>query len=225
MRAMDYQFFLGVDAVESNDGPSTALTLVEKEAGDGERRPTYRIHLVERGTDAEALPDRIQDVLTQDPFIGRTVPVVNRTMDAGQAVLDELDDRGLDAIGATLTAGSASVSGDTSEMAVEVSAQQMVDQLADLYHAGGLDVSLQQEREATSHLVRTVERFGSEGADSDGRVLRDEMGTTPANGAYDALVVSAGLACWVGSQYAFDPTAGLKERPEGLGTPRRDVEL
>lgn len=224
---MDYQFFLGVDAVEADDGTTTtAISLVEKEAGDEDSAATYRLHLVERGAESSAaLAERIQEVLTQDPFIGRTVPIVNRTMEAGQAVLDELDDRGLDAIGALLTTGSAAVSGDTSEMAVEVSAQQMVNQLAEVYHDDRLNVWPQQEREAVSHLVRTVERFGSEGADSDGRVLRDEIGTTPAEGAYDALVVSTALACWVGSQYAFDPTTGLKQRPEGMGNTRRDVGL
>lgn len=224
---MDYQFFLGVDAVEADDGTvEITLALVEKEVEDKDDEAIYRLHLVETGQRAsDEVAERIQEVLTQDPFIGRTVPVVNRTMDPGQDVLDRLDDLGLDAIGALLTTGSASVAGDTSEMAVEVSAQRMVEELADVYHANRLDASPQQEREAVSHLLRTVERFGSEGADTDGRVLRDEIGTTPADGAYDALVVSTALACWIGERYSFDPTEGLKQRPEGVGNTRRDIGL
>ncbi len=222
---MAYEFFLGVDAVETDDGaPEAVITLVEKEA-DGDNDPsTFRVHLIEQATGDDLgarVAERIQDALTQKPFIGRTVLVVNRTMAPGQDVLKQLDERGLDAIAAELTGGSTSVAGDTSEMAVEISAQEMVDHLATVYHDQRLDVSPQKDREIVSRLLRTVERFGSEGADSDGQVLRDQMGTTPAEGAYDPVVVSAALACWTGAQQSFDPISGLKQRPEGVGNTRR----
>lgn len=222
---MAYEFFLGVDAVETDDGtPEAVVTLIEKEVDGGDENATFRLHLIEHTTGdhvGAALAERIQEALTQKPFIGRTVLVVNRTMAPGQEVLDELSQRGLDAIAAELTGGSTSVAGDTSEMAVEVSAQEIVDHLADVYHDQRLDVSPQKDREIVSRLLRMIERFGSEGADSDGQVLRDQMGTTPSTGAYDATVVSTALACWTGAQQSFDPISGLKQRPEGVGTNRR----
>ena len=227
-RVMEYQFFLGIDAVSATEGEGVdvALTLVEKEeAADNDDAPTYRLHRLEEGTameDAGDVADHVQSLLTQQPFVARTVLTVNRTEAAGQAVFRALADRGLAAIGAELTAGTSAVSGSTDEMNAAVSAFSAVDTLTNLYRGGHLDLAPLQEKKITSHLVHSLQQVGSnDAADDETASVRHELPTTPSDAGYDPLLMSAALACWMGEEQSFDPLQHLKTQPDGVGHDKR----
>jgi len=92
-----------------------------------------------------------------------------------------------------------------------------IDTLQQLYHGGRIDTLPQQDTEEASQLVRGIERFGESGTDEEGEERRVEMGVTPSDGPYDALVVGTALACWLGEEQTFDPTQRLKGEMRGIG--------
>lgn len=216
----NYQFFLGVDVVDTEEtGVMAALALVEKEESDAAKEPIYRLHLLDRIVEensGEDIANRIQSVLTEQPYIARTVPVINRTSAAGQRVYDALNEQGLAAIGAVLSTGTSTVAGDTSEMRVSISVDRAIEGLTALYRTRRLDPSPQQNKEIASELARGIERFGAEGAGGDGEDLHEDMAISREDGPYDALVVSTALACWIAQEHTFDPAEHLKGQMEGI---------
>lgn len=224
---MEYQFFLGVDAVptDRDDAVDVALALVEKEAANTDDEATYRLHRLEHGTAMDspgAVADHIQSLLTQQPYVARTVLIVNRTEASGQAVFQALDDRGLAAIGAELTTGSSSVSGSTDEMNAAVSVYGAVETLTNLYRGGHLDLAPQQEKKVTSHLVHSLQHVGSADASEDGTAaFPGDLPVSPSDEGYDPLLISAALACWMGEEQTFDPVQHLKTQMDGVGRGKR----
>lgn len=216
---MTYTFILGVDVVASEeDGLSATFALVEKSANNNDEPPHYRVDRLNerRGFDStDEVAERIQTLLTQKPYVARTVPIVNRTTTQGQEVVDALGERGLDPVAATLSTGTSTVSGDRDEMNVGISMYQAIDTLQALYHAGRVDTQPQKDTDEASHLVQGIERFGESGTDETGEEQRADMAVTPDNGPYNAVLVSMALACWLGEEQTFDPTQHLKETPHG----------
>ncbi len=216
---MAYTFILGVDVVPSDENRLTAaFAVVEKSTEDQDDTAYYRVDRLDAYRNFEstdAVAEHIQTLLTEKPYVARTVPIVNRTTGHGQDVLDALGTRGLAPVGATLSAGTSTASGKRGEMNATVSVHRIVDTLLALYHADRIDLQPQQDTDEVSRLVRGIERFGDSGTDEEGEERRVEMATTPDEGPYDAVVVSMGLACWLGEEQTFDPTQRLKEVPQG----------
>lgn len=216
---MAYEFILGADVVPSGEDEWTAtLAVVEKAADNNERPPHYRLDLLEEKTGfatTDGVAEFIQTLLTQKPYVARTVPIVNGTTTYGQDVLDALSRRGLAPVGATLSIGTSTVSGDRDEMHVGVSVRGVVDALQALYHDGRVTLGPQQNTREATRLVEGIERFGVSGTDETGEERRVDMAVTPDDGPYDALVVSVALACWLGEEQTFDPTQHLKVTPQG----------
>lgn len=216
---MAYTFILGVDVVEADENRiAAAFAVVEKATDRPGDTAHYRLDRLDAYQNFDATDDiaeHIQTLLTEKPYVARTVPIVNRTTGHGQDVLDALSTRGLAPVGATLSAGSSTVSGERDEMNVAVSVDRVADTLQALYHAGRLDLQPQQDTDEASRLVRGIERFGESGTDETGEERRVAMGTTPDEGPYDAVVVSTGLACWLGEEQTFDPTQHLKTATQG----------
>lgn len=217
---MTYTFILGVDVAASEDDRlSAAFAIIEKSATNNGDRPDYRLDLLNERSGFDSADDvaaHIQTLLTQKPYVARTVPIVNRTTALGDELLDALRERGLAPVGASLSGGTSTVSGDRDEMSVGVSVYRVVDTLQALYHDGRIDMQPQQGTDEVSRLVRGIERFADSGTDEMGEARRVDMGVTPDDDAsYDAIVVSTALACWLGEEQTFDPTQRLKETPQG----------
>lgn len=215
---MAYEFILGIDVVPTAESShAVALTAVEK-TDEQASQPRYRIERIEqvRGLDgADTVAEHIQSLITQKPYVARTVPVINRTAEAGQAVHAALADRGLDVVGVTLTRGTTTVSGDRGEMNASVAVRDAVDMLQALYHDGRLDVARQRNDEASSRLLRAIEWFGDSGTDETGEAHRVTMPLDLTDDRYEPVLVSTMAACWLGEEQTFDPTERLKEAFQG----------
>lgn len=215
---MAYEFILGIDVVPTGDSSHTvALTAVEKTDEEG-AQPHYRIERIEQANGLEEAPDvaeHIQSLITQKPYVARTVPVINQTTEAGQAVREALADRGLDVVGVTLSRGTTTVSGDRSEMNPSVAVRDAVDLLQTLYHDGRLDAEPQQNDEDVSRLLRAIEWFSDSGTDESGEERRVTMPLDTADARYEPVMVSTMVACWLGTEQTFDPTEHLKEALQG----------
>lgn len=212
---MAYEFILGVDVVRPNgDAVTVALTMVEKTDGGDQNAARYRLDLLEEEASLEstdAVAEHIQSLLTQKRYVARTVPVINQTTTDGQAVHAALEDRGLAPVGATLSDGTATVSGSREEMNATVSMRSVLDTLRSLHRAGRVDLHDQDTDEA-SRLARAIEWFSESGTDEDGNERRVDMALAPdQDGPYEPLVVSTALACWLGEEQTFDPTEHLKK--------------
>jgi hypothetical protein len=214
---MAHAFFLGVDvADDASDTPgAVTLSVVEKEETNG--TATYRLDHITHETetpDTDDLADRLQSLVAESPYIGRTTIVVNRQTDVGAALVDQLEDRGLAPVQATMTGGGESTGGDPDEAGVHVDQHDAVDTLATLYRDGRMDFP-GAASEDTSRLARGIQSFIE---------LTDNKGSTDAGPAsdgaqpqrqkvFDTHVTSAALAAWLGTERSFDPTQHLKKDP------------
>ena len=215
---MAHAFFLGVDFDEaSEDSVDVVLTILEKEQDKSEQPSRFRLdharaHTVES---TEALAEHIQGLVADRPYIGRTNVVVNRSEEAGQALVEALQDRGMDPIAATLTGGSGTVAGGTDEVGVHLGAVDAVRTLAELYRDGSLEIE-DHGTEAVSELARGVQRAAEVLDEADGDQSTPEASGSTLDGLGDvgAYVISAALAAWCGTERSFDPSQHLKENPQ-----------
>mgnify|MGYP006282200001 CR=1 FL=1 len=213
---MAHAFFLGVDLETHNSSIDATLTILEKEEqADG--GPTFRLNHARRRVEdtPDALADRIQDLVAERPYIGRTNIVVNRGAAPGPALLDALSDRGLDPIAATLTGGSGPVAGEPDEDGVSLGRAKTIRTLAELHRDGHLVVD-DHTTEAASHLARGLQRAAEVLDEADGNQDTPEAAgsTLEALGESGPHVVSAALAAWCGTERSFDPSQHLKEQPQ-----------
>ncbi len=266
---MAYAFFAGLD-IKDHDA---TLALVEKEADDPHDAATYHVRRLERIGDLadadephERLVDRVQNLLAEAPYTGRTILVVNQTSSLGRAVQGELTERGLTPVGVELTGGGAAAqegSGldlgggdDAAEDAASFFAAErdVAGRLAALERAGRLVLS-QDNEEAMSELAHGLQSVralaGDAEADEDAEAAGEaaqadastadtvqadvdeadeapEAGGTPSPSEeaareerFDPLVISAGLACWLGEERSFDPTVHLGGEAPTTGEAKR----
>lgn len=216
---MAHAFFLGVDLAnpESDESFDATLTILEKEKEETDVEASYRLDHVRHHTgvaSADDLADHIQGLVADRPYIGRTSIVVNRGGAAGQALVDALEERGLDPVAATLTAGSGAVPGGRDEVGVQLGTSDAVRTLGELYRDRRLGID-DHATEAASELARGVQRAAEMLDEADGN-----QDTPAASGStLEALndvgtaVTSAALAAWVGAERSFDPSQHLKEDP------------
>jgi hypothetical protein len=222
---MAHAFFLGID-LSADDRLDATLTMLEKEKEQGDARASFRLAHARRHEDVDSvddLADHVQGLVAERPYIGRTSIVVNRNLAAGQSLVDALSDRGLDPVGATLTAGSGSVPGERDEVGVSLGTADAVRTLAELYRDRRFGID-DYATEAASNLARGVQRAAEVLDEADGNQDTPEASgsTLDALNDADASVTSAALAAWVGTERSFDPSQHLKEdpqtgRPDGEG--------
>lgn len=215
---MAHAFFLGVDIADDHADEPGAVTLavVEKERTDG--AATFRLNRMSHqagAPEADDLADRIQSLVAESPYIGRTTIVVNRQAGEGAALVDELEDRGLAPVQVTMTDGRGATAGDPDEGGVRVAAHDAVDTLATLYRDGRIDFPGAVSEDA-SRLARGIQRF-VELTDNEGSIdaaPASDEGYPQRQEAFDPHVTSAALAVWLGTERSFDPSQHLKEDPQ-----------
>ncbi len=214
---MAHAFFLGVDTLPNDEGAHEVTHAVlekEKEPSDGEA--TFRLDHIRRSTDvasADDFADRLQGLVADRPYIGRTSIIVHRGGDFGQALIDALEDRGLDPIAATLTGGTGVTAGTTDEMGVQMGGVDAVRTLAALYRDRTL-VLKDYASEVGSRLARDVQALAEQLDEADGDM--EALGESTAGPSFDpeaTHVTSAALAAWLGTERSFDPSQHLKESP------------
>lgn len=215
---MAHAFFLGVDATPSDDETSFDATfaLFEK-SKEEDASPEFRLDHVRHRTgitSAEDLAEHLQGLVADRPYIGRTSLIVNRSTAFGQALVDALDDRGLDPVAATLTEGTGITSGETDEIAVQLGGVDAVRTLAGLHWDGVLAIE-SPTTEVGSELARDVRALAEQLDEADGDI--EALGGTTSGPSFDPAathVTSAALAVWLGTERSFDPSQHLKESPQ-----------
>jgi hypothetical protein len=202
---MAHAFFLGVDVADesspSDEPNALTLTLIEKDKEPSADAAAFRLDSIHRDADGG------------DPYIGRTTIIVNRRSERGQAILDALEERGLDAVAATLTEGRGATAGGRNEVGVSLAEHDAVETLAKLYRNGNLAFEEQASREV-SRLARSVRRFIEDVLDVEEEAAETDDGEMPgAASSFGTLVTSAAMAAWLGVERSFDPTQHLKQTP------------
>lgn len=217
---MAHAFFLGVDVSPEHGEPPFEVihALVEKSKEASDAPSSYRLDHIREHDDvssAEELADHVQGLVAEQPYIGRTTIIVNRSQGFGADVFEALKDRGLAPVGATLTEGGPGATpGDTDEMGVRLSGVEAVRTLADLYRDERFRIE-SQATEVVSRLARDVQALAErlDEADGDARAL----GVETAGPSFDPDAVhvnSTALAVWLATERSFDPSKHLKESPQ-----------
>lgn len=216
---MAHAFFLGVDVDDvSDDSLNATVTIVEKETEQGEGTPRYRLGHIRRHTDVDSpedLADHIQGLVAEQPYIGRTNIIINRSTDGGKDLVEALTDRGLDSVAATLTGGTGTVPGETDEVGVHLGTSDIVRTLAELYRDSQFTID-DHTSEVASEVARGVQ-YASEALDAvDGNQDTPEAAGSTLEELDDAntYVKSTALAAWCGTERSFDPSKHLKEDPQ-----------
>lgn len=215
---MAHAFFFGIDVNEeaSDEQVDVTLSIVEKEKGPTDSEALFRLGHVRRyaeGDSAGDLAERIQGLVAEQPYIGRTSIVVNREVEPGQALVDALVDRGLDPVAVALRREGGTGTGEGAVVPLDpVDAVQTV---ADLYRDKRFVIE-DHTTEAASQLARGVQ-YASEVLDeADGTHDNpDAVGAIMAKLAdMGSPVTSAAMATWLGTDRTFDPSQHLKEDPQ-----------
>jgi hypothetical protein len=222
---MAHAFFLGVD-VHGEAADEGTFALLEKEKNSGDEGARYRLDRIRHGTvDAiEAFAEHLQGLVSEQPYIGRTSLIVNRTSEAGRALVDALRDRGLDPVAATWTADRGPGAGARDDVGVQLGTIEAVQALVELYRDGRFAVEEHSQEEA-SQLARDLQHAFEVLDEAEG-----DQASGQAPGSLQMLqeaeppLTSAALAAWLGRERSFDPSQHLKhapqtDRPEGPAGP------
>lgn len=216
---MAHAFFLGIDvADETSDVPgAVTATLLEKTDTGNDTLPQYRLDRIahyDTPPPVDTVADRLQSLVAETPYIGRTTIVVNTTTGTGRTLHETLDARGLAPSAVTLTGGMGTTSEATETMGVHLAEYDAVETLATAYREGRLDVS-GPATEAVSQLARGIQSFVEALTDAeDATETPDDVSARPQRPeAFDTHVTSAALAVWTGTERSFDPTEHLREPP------------
>lgn len=212
---MAHAFFLGVD-VHGEAADEVTFALLEKEKNPGDKVARYRLDHIRRGTvDAiEALAEHLQGLVSEQPYIGRTSLIVNRSSEVGQALVDALGDRGLDPVAATWTAGGGTTARERDDGGVQLGTIEVVQALVELYRDGRFAVEDHSQEEA-SRLARDLQHAFEVLDEAEG-----DQASGEAPGSLQALremgppLTSAALAAWLGRERSFDPSQHLKNAPQ-----------
>jgi len=217
---MAHAFFLGVDVTPTDGGGDPAVThaLFEKSKPDSDAPATYRLDHIRHHADVEsagALADALQGFVADQPYIGRTSLIVNRGRDFGQALVEALQDRGLDPVAATLTGRNEAADTPPNERGITLGGVDVLRRFVDLHR----DARLLFESHATetaSRLARDVQALAERLDEVDGDI--EALGEAQTEGlSFDpgaTHITSAALAVWLGSERSFDPSQRLKESPQ-----------
>lgn len=219
---MAYAFYLGLDAAPEE---GTTLALVEKDVDEGAKnRGEVAYHLRDLQAlgqaDPDAVAERVQDLIAETPYVGRTLLVINKA--TGEEVLKALEERGLTTIGVTLTGGDAATQdgtgftltggddADVEDAGLYVSEEDLVVKLQELHSAHRFDTG----PESLEEVDALMEGLRTYGLDEGAR----QAGAEPQRDArHSGHVLSTALACWYGEQHSLDPTEHLAGSPPPMG--------
>lgn len=212
---MAHAFVLGA-APTPDESDGITLTLLEKEAGPDDGAPQYRLNRVQHHdgpVEAEALAKRLQDLMAERPYTGRTTVIVDRGPDLGAALVEALRDRGLDPVAVTLASGDAPAErSGTDDVYVEV--LEAVRTLVALYRDERFVVEEYATEEA-SRLARGTQRAFEALDEIEGDQASGGSATRSFRAdEVDTYVTSAALAAWLGTERSFDPSQHLKQSPQ-----------
>jgi hypothetical protein len=216
---MAHAFFLGVDVAPAGEGDSPDVThaLFEKSTEGNGDEATYRLDHIRHHTDSASADDRadhLQGLVAEQPYIGRTSLIVNRNTAFGQALVDALENRGMDPVAATLTKGSGVAAGDPDEIGVHLGGIDAVRTIADLHWEGKVAIE-SHTTETASRLAREVQALAEQLDEAEGNI--EALGASTPGPSFDpeaTHVTSAALAVWLGTERSFDPSQHLKESPQ-----------
>lgn len=223
---MAYEFYLGIDGHNPGGGRlEFATSLIEKRGNKEEA--SYSVRSLRRHSEEsiEGALESIIDELRNDPYVGRTVCVVNATEKPGQRLHKELTRRGLSPLRVTLTGGDTSADQGraltfTGEGAY-VSEHEIVSLLEEIYRSGRLETT-PADSDEISGLTQGLEDYHVKSTPK-GEAL-DEPDFAPSRAGKNAdLVLAAGVACWLGEQHSFDPTEHLAEEPPPVFEAKREM--
>ena len=233
---MAYEFYLGIDAPEEEEAATIALIEKEDEDEKGHQEEVeYRVHellqleLTEKEGELQSGPvvERIQDIIADEPFTGRTILVVNRSNPRGQGVLGALQKQGLTSFGVSLNAGEGASqagsglslsSGDEAEPEEAnffLAEETLIGTLDRLYRKGRL--ILQSNNQHASTVADDMESYQ---VYLDSAEAGEEATSVPACTTFSR---SAGLACWLGEQHDFNPARHLADFQPTTGEAKREI--
>ena len=233
---MAYEFYLGVDAPEEQEVATIALVEKEDEDEKGHQEEVeYRIRellqldLAEEEGELQPEPvvGRIQDIIADRPFTGRTILVVNRSNPRGQGVLDALQEQGLTSFGVSLNEGEGATqagsgislsSGDEAEPDENnffLGEDTLIGTLDRLYRKGRLILPSNNK-----HVSAVADDMESHQVYLDSAEAGEEVASAPT---YTTFSRSTGLACWLGEQHDFDPTRHLADFRPTTGEAKREI--
>lgn len=238
---MAYEFYLGLDVPD--DGTEAVVSLIEKENEDetGHEEPVeYRLRVLDKlplhsesDEPGEEAANRIQSLLTEQPYTGRTILVVNKTNEPGQMMLNRLQEHGLTSFGVALTSSEAAAQegsgfslggGDNAaqnESSFFVSEDSLVSNLERLHRKARL--ILPPSNQHTSSVAQGLQSYRAR-ADADASRDDDEQPEAPARTIQNnPFVRSAALACWLGEQHDFDPTNHLADFHPTTGEMKQEM--
>lgn len=231
---MAYEFYLGLDAETSEDETTSfSFSLVEKNQEQGEL--DYRLHdLTRLEIDQNEMVDTIQNRISEDPFVGRTVCVVNVTEAVGRALHGALNNRGLSPVAVSISGGDAATQsgsgfdlegGDTAgsdEGGLQASEHDVVSTVENLYHEGRIDTNILKTDEI-SELTRGLDQYRMV-AKEPGQEGLESIDVAPGRSSENAdLVIATGIACWLAEQHSFDPTEHLAGEAPPMNEAKREM--
>jgi hypothetical protein len=216
---MSHAFFLGVDVAPTDEEsvPDVTHAMFEKSTEGTDEEATYRLNHMRRHTDvasADDFADHLQGLVAEQPYIGRTSLIVNRNTEFGQALIEALEDRGMDPVGATLSEGAGAAVGETDDIGVHLGGIDVVRTIAELHRDGKIAFE-SHTTEVASRLARDVQALAEQLDEADGDI--EALGQSTAGPSFDpeaTHVNGAALAVWLGSERSFDPSQHLKESPQ-----------
>ncbi|HET6569666.1 MAG TPA: hypothetical protein VFG50_16995 [Rhodothermales bacterium] len=219
---MAYEFFLGID--RAGDSDLFTLALVEKSRYATEGDITYHVRRLEQrcDQDASAVAAFVKDLIADEPYVGRTEIVVNRTQKQGRALLQRLVDEGLTPIGATLTGGDSAAQsgpgivvdhgiGPNNEGGFIISEHDVVEAVEEIYRNGQL--KLEHDSEEMSSMAHGLEDYVYRAGEA-GVALEHISGRPGRRADHHDLVLATALACWYGQHLSFDPSEHYDELPD-----------
>ena len=233
---MPYEFYLGID-VPGEQKPIT-LSLIEKEEHkvDGTEEDHYHVRQVTQldsdGADEEEdekVVDHVQSLLAQEPYVGRTVLVINCTQKEGRTLREQMDARGLSPEGVVVTGGEESKqqgeSGlstpNTEDNWLTVKERALISTLDRVYHEGRLELP-QENTDEASRVAQGLQDYRV-AADSDaGEGYQPDVSEDKRHAAHASYVYSAALACWIGEEHDFDASAHLGGELPTTGPAKRE---
>jgi hypothetical protein len=242
---MAYEFYLGLDVPDDTDHATVTITEKMSEDETGHEEPIeYRLRELAKlplhsdGEEpGEEAANRIQTLLVDEPYIGRTILVVNKSNDAGQMMLDRLQEYGLTSFGVALSDSDAAVQegsgfsldgGDDAaqnESSFFVSEQALVSNLEQLHRRNRL--ILPPSNPHISSVAQGLQsyraRTDAEDSVEDGEELDTEASAPSRAIRENTFVRSAALACWLGEQHDFDPTTHLTDFRPATGEIKQNM--
>lgn len=223
---MAYEFYLGIDTMDRDNGHEIAAALIEKRQADGD--PEYVIHSLKAFEDADPaeVADWALDEISGRPYAGRTVGVTNVSDRGGVTMRKTLSDRGFSSMTVRLTGGDSSREQGRplsfGDGGVQVSENEVVGTLDDVQRAGRLDVANVQDDEASSALVQGLEDYHVSRDEEEGADVN--RGPQPSRrGTHSPLVLAAASALWLAEQQSFDPTEHLAGDPPPVRRAKQEM--